>query len=86
MKMSRSIAQRPTSASTVRQREIVSQGGRAAQERRVAPRFTHETGERAGQLGGRKVAQDREHMARIGRRGAQRRAGKLGTERDEQEQ
>lgn len=52
-----------------KQREIASKGGRAAQERGVAHRFTSEEAQRAGRRGGQSVSQNRAHMAEIGRKG-----------------
>ena len=56
-----------------RQREIASLGGRAAHERRTAHQFTDDETREAGRKGGAAVSVDREHMAKIGRKGAQRR-------------
>ncbi len=52
-----------------RQREIASAGGRAAQAKGAAHRFTPEEAKAAGQIGGRSVSENREHMSEIGRRG-----------------
>ncbi len=52
-----------------RQRQIASQGGKAAHEQGTAHEFTSEEARRAGQKGGETVSQDREHMADIGRKG-----------------
>jgi len=52
-----------------KQREIASQGGKAAHEKGTAHEFTSEEAKEAGQKGGEKVSQDREHMAEIGREG-----------------
>lgn len=49
--------------------EIASQGGKAAHLQGRAHRFTSEEAREAGRKGGYKVAQDREHMARIGAKG-----------------
>lgn len=54
-----------------RQREIASLGGRIA--RRIAHEFTSDEAREAGRKGGAAVSADREHMAKIGRRGSQRR-------------
>ncbi len=54
-----------------RQREIASQGGKAAHEKGTAHEFTSEEARRAGQKGGETVSQDREHMADIGRKGGE---------------
>ena len=52
-----------------KQREIASQGGKAAHEKGTAHEFTSEEAKEAGQKGGEKVSEDREHMAEIGREG-----------------
>jgi general stress protein YciG len=52
-----------------RMREIARQGGQAAHALGVAHRFSVEEARRAGRLGGQSIAQDRSHMAEIGRRG-----------------
>lgn len=52
-----------------KQREIASQGGKAAHEKGTAHEFTSEEAKEAGQKGGEKVSKDREHMAEIGREG-----------------
>ena len=52
-----------------RQREIASQGGRAAHQRGTAHEFTPEEARDAGRRGGERVSQNREHMAAIGRKG-----------------
>lgn len=52
-----------------KQREIASQGGKAAHKKGTAHEFTSEEAKEAGQKGGEKVSQDREHMAEIGREG-----------------
>ncbi len=56
-----------------RQREIASLGGRIAHERRTAHQFTSNEAREAGRKGGAVVSADREHMAKIGRTGGQRR-------------
>ena len=56
-----------------RQREIASLGGRTAHARRTAHEFTSDEAREAGRKGGAAVSADREHMAKIGRRGSQRR-------------
>lgn len=48
-------------------------GGEAAQGRGTAHKFTPEERERGGRKGGQKVSTNREHMARIGRKGGERR-------------
>jgi general stress protein YciG len=52
-----------------RQREIASQGGRAAHEAGTAHEFTSEEAREAGRKGGEAVSRDREHMAEIGAEG-----------------
>lgn len=52
-----------------RQREIASNGGKAAHALGKANRWTSETARAAGRKGGQAVARDREHMASIGRKG-----------------
>lgn len=64
-----------------RQREIASQGGRAAHEKGTAHEFTSQEAREAGRKGGEAVSQDREHMAMIGRRGGEARGGRHQAER-----
>lgn len=52
-----------------KQREIASEGGRAAHEKGTAHEFTSEEAKEAGRKGGESVSQDREHMSEIGREG-----------------
>jgi uncharacterized protein len=52
-----------------RQRAIASAGGKAAHAAGKAHEFTSDEARQAGREGGRVVAQNREHMAAIGRRG-----------------
>lgn len=52
-----------------KQREIASQGGKAAHEKGTAHEFSSEEAKEAGKKGGETVSQDREHMAEIGREG-----------------
>lgn len=54
-----------------RQREIASAGGKAAHARGTAHRFDGEEAREAGRKGGLKVAANREHMSRIGRKGGE---------------
>lgn len=56
-----------------KQREIARKGGKAAHAKGTAHRFTPEEARAAGIKGGMKVAEDREHMAEIGRKGGERR-------------
>ena len=53
-----------------KQREIASAGGRAAHKKGTAHEFNSQEAREAGRKGGDKVSKDREHMARIGRKGA----------------
>ena len=55
-----------------RQREIASEGGRAAHEKGTAHEFTRDEARAAGKKGGEVVSQNRKHMAEIGRRGGER--------------
>jgi general stress protein YciG len=63
-----------------KQREIASQGGRAAHERGTAHEFNAEEAREAGRKGGEKVSQDREHMAEIGRKGGEARRASQGNQ------
>lgn len=54
-----------------RQREIASEGGRAAHASGHAHQFTSDEARRAGQKGGEAVSSNREHMAAIGRKGGE---------------
>jgi uncharacterized protein len=54
-----------------RQREIASQGGKAAHEKGTAHEFTSEEAREAGRKGGEAVSQDREHMSEIGKKGGE---------------
>ena len=54
-----------------RQREIASLGGRAAHQRGTAHEFDSTEAREAGRKGGEAVSQNREHMARIGRKGGE---------------
>lgn len=56
-----------------KQREIASRGGRKAHAIGKAHQFTSQEASVAGRLGGQAVAQDREHMSRIGRLGGKKR-------------
>lgn len=57
------------SMSPEQRRAVASRGGKAAQERGVAHRFTSATGRAAGRKGGAAIAKDRKYMAKIGQRG-----------------
>lgn len=65
------------SLSEERMREIASLGGRASQAAGGGHRWTAEEAAAAGRKGGASVAADRDHMARIGRRGGIRRGQQL---------
>ena len=54
-----------------RQREIASEGGKAAHEKGTAHEFDSESARQAGQKGGEAVSRDRSHMAEIGRKGGE---------------
>ncbi|MCC7447871.1 MAG: general stress protein [Anaerolineae bacterium] len=54
-----------------KQREIASQGGRAAHQKGTAHEFTPEEARDAGRKGGEAVSRNRDHMARIGRKGGE---------------
>jgi uncharacterized protein len=58
------------------QRRIASLGGRAVQDKGLAPRFDEEKARRAGKKGGETTSRDRDHMRAIGRRGGRRSADK----------
>lgn len=57
-----------------KQREIASEGGRAAHQKGTAHEFSPDEAREAGRKGGEMVSRNREHMAEIGRRGGQARA------------
>lgn len=59
-----------------KQREIASEGGRAAHQQGVAHEWNSEEARLAGRKGGQIVSQNREHMSEIGRRGGQSSGGK----------
>lgn len=52
-----------------KQKQIASEGGRAAHKLGVAHEWNSEEARRAGKKGGQIVSQNREHMSEIGRRG-----------------
>jgi general stress protein YciG len=54
-----------------KQREIASEGGRAAHEKGTAHEFDSREAREAGRKGGEAVSQDREHMTEIGRKGGE---------------
>lgn len=57
-----------------RQRQIASNGGRAAHRSGNAHEFDSAEAREAGRKGGQAVSQDRQHMARIGARGGEARS------------
>jgi general stress protein YciG len=60
-----------------KQKEIASAGGKAAHAKGVAHEFDSREAREAGRKGGQKVSANREHMAEIGRRGAEARTANL---------
>lgn len=58
-----------------KQREIASEGGRAAHASGHAHEFDSQEAREAGRKGGEAVSQDREHMAEIGAQGGASRSG-----------
>lgn len=54
-----------------KQREIASEGGRAAHESGHAHEFTSEEAREAGRKGGESVSEDREHMSESGQKGGE---------------
>src|SRR5687767_15513548 len=54
-----------------KQKEIASKGGKAAHAKGTAHEFDSGEAREAGRKGGLAVSQNREHMARIGRRGGE---------------
>ena len=70
-----------------RQRQIASEGGRAAHEKGTAHEFTPDEARAAGRKGGEAVSQDRQHMSEIGRKGGEARGGahraKVAAQREE---
>jgi uncharacterized protein len=52
------------------QRASASLGGQAAHEQGKAHEFTRQEARHAGQIGGWVISRDRQHMARIGQKGA----------------
>src|SRR5690349_19040560 len=64
-----------------KQREIASRGGKAADAQGRAHEFNSDEARSAGRKGGEAVSRDREHMAKIGRVGGQRRGRNLAAQR-----
>lgn len=54
-----------------KQKEIASEGGRAAHRQGVAHEWSSDEARAAGRKGGQIVSRNREHMSEIGRRGGQ---------------
>lgn len=54
-----------------KQKQIASEGGRAAHKQGVAHEWSSEEARAAGRKGGQIVSRNREHMSAIGRRGGQ---------------
>ncbi len=54
-----------------KQRQIASQGGRAAHQQGVAHEWSKDEAREAGRKGGQIVSRNREHMSEIGRKGGQ---------------
>lgn len=54
-----------------KQKQIASEGGRAAHRQGVAHEWSSEEARAAGRKGGQIVSRNREHMSEIGRRGGQ---------------
>src|SRR6478736_4529911 len=59
-----------------RQKQIASEGGRAAHRLGVAHEWNSDEARQAGKKGGQIVSQNREHMSEIGRRGGQSSGGR----------
>jgi general stress protein YciG len=59
-----------------KQKQIASEGGRAAHKQGVAHEWNSEEARQAGRKGGQTVSQNREHMSEIGRRGGQSSGGR----------
>jgi general stress protein YciG len=59
-----------------RQKQIASEGGRAAHRLGVAHEWNSDEARNAGRKGGQIVSQNREHMSEIGRRGGQNSGGR----------
>jgi uncharacterized protein len=59
-----------------KQKQIASEGGRAAHKLGVAHEWNSEEARKAGKKGGQIVSQNREHMSEIGRRGGQSSGGR----------
>lgn len=67
----RTAARGFASMSPARQRAIARMGGRAAHRLGTAHEFSPREAREAGRKGGVSVSRDRQHMARIGRKGGE---------------
>lgn len=65
-----------------RQKQIASEGGRAAHKLGVAHEWNSDEARKAGKKGGQIVSQNREHMSEIGRRGGQSSGGRRSRQQD----
>ena len=66
-----------------RQRQIASEGGRAAHRQGVAHEWNTEEARKAGRKGGEIVSRNREHMSEIGRKGGQSSGGRRKNQQNE---
>ena len=66
-----------------RQKQIASEGGRAAHKLGVAHEWSSDEARKAGKKGGQIVSQNREHMSEIGRRGGQSSGGRRGKQQND---
>jgi general stress protein YciG len=69
-----------------KQKQIASEGGRAAHKQGVAHEWNSDEARRAGKKGGQIVSQNREHMSEIGRRGGQSSGGRRNRQNNESEE
>ena len=67
-----------------RQKQIASEGGRAAHKLGVAHEWNSDEARKAGKKGGQIVSQNREHMSEIGRRGGQSSGGRRSRQQNDQ--
>jgi general stress protein YciG len=68
-----------------RQKQIASEGGRAAHKLGVAHEWNSDEARKAGKKGGQIVSQNREHMSEIGRRGGQSSGGRRSRQQNNSE-
>lgn len=68
-----------------RQKQIASEGGRAAHKLGVAHEWNSEEARKAGKKGGQIVSQNREHMSEIGRRGGMSSGGRRNNRQQQNE-